>query len=304
MNIDFSPEKSLFNLQIVRWCAGISAALALIVTFTIIYSLRNLPFDFTSSGFNYFAELYKVPAALLAIGFTLVGLCAANHRSEQTKKQIERTANQIDLTNKQIELTKIQNNFSNYYKHIEEFEKYCKDHENYDKYAPEPRKIYRLIFSKSNSKSELYEINQDFVKDLDVLILSVTELAKSFEKEYQLERHVSGYKIYSLIQNFKKNTFIRIHHTGTGADMSSPQGSFILDQGSWRTFFSNYVLLITIIDTLLKFDLSYESSVVVKDAMQLNLDSIPAAGGIRQEFSLSKKSEAQNIIDTTSIHRS
>ncbi|HEU4818467.1 hypothetical protein, partial [Janthinobacterium sp.] len=126
MDIDFSPEKSLFSLPVVRWCAGISALISIAATITITYSLRHLPFDFTASGFNYFADLYKVPATILAIGFTLVGLCSANHRSEQTKKQIERTSSQIALTNNQITLTREQNIFANHYKHLEEFEKFLK----------------------------------------------------------------------------------------------------------------------------------------------------------------------------------
>lgn len=252
--------------------------------------MSDYPIDLSGNGFNKFAEFYKVPTAFLAIGLTLVGLCAANHRSEQTKRQIERTANQITLTNSQIELTKIQNNFSNYYKHIEEFEKYCKDHKDYDTYVPEPRKLHRLIFSKSNSASAIFIIDDEFTRKLDSFILLIFNLANGFEGDDLRLRYDNAYKINSVNNEFQESTFLKVLHGPTGGisgrQITSSQGNFILESGSWRVFFSKFQLLIKVIDTILRFDQKYEQSPIVNSALQIDLSSIPGSDNINKRFNL------------------
>ena len=130
MKIDFSADRSLFELPIVWWCGGIPLVLAF-VSFTMIsVGLSEVGFCFDSDGFNNFASYFKVPAAFAAIGFTLVGICAANHRSEQSRVQI------IVSTS--------QNRFTNHYKHAEEFEKYCKAyHEDLEGYIAAQKEKYK-----------------------------------------------------------------------------------------------------------------------------------------------------------------
>lgn len=130
MKIDFSPNKSLFELPIIWWCGGIPLALAFVSFATISVSLSEVGFSFNSDGFNNFASYFKVPAAFAAIGFTLIGICAANHRSEQSRAQI------IVSTS--------QNRFTNHYKHAEEFEKYCKAyHEELESHIEAQRARYK-----------------------------------------------------------------------------------------------------------------------------------------------------------------
>ena len=289
MNIDFSPEKSLFSLPVVQWCAGVSAVIAVVISFIIACNMKDYPIDLSGDGFNKLAEFYKVPISFLAIGLALVGLCGANHRSEQTKKQIERTANQIDLTNKQIDLTKSQNNFSNYYKHIEEFEKYCLDHENFDTHIPEPRKLYRIIYSKSSSNSEIFNIERKFIAELDGFIHSYMQLSQAFEGSDFALRDLRGYELYRLVEDFKEATSIRIKKSEEGELIVSPKGNFILDEGSWKKFFENIIKLVKIIDTTLKFDLAYESSATVISALQTDLSLVPKAGYMNRKFVLTIK---------------
>lgn len=206
MDIDFSPEKSLFSLPIVRWCAGVSAFIAVGISVIIAFNLTEYPIDFSGDGFNKFAEFYKVPAAFLAIGFTLVGLCAANHRSEQTKRQIERTAKQIDLTTtqiglttKQIEITKVQNNFSNYYKHIEEFGKFCDIQAQDEFLIKSKRQLYRSIYPNSINGDLTTSIK--FIENIKNHLLTIFDISQNFKSENVIERETVAKKI-SLLNKF------------------------------------------------------------------------------------------------------
>lgn len=290
MDIDFSPEKSLFSLPVVRWCAAVSAFIAVGISVIIACNLTEYPFDFTGDGFNKFAEFYKVSAAFLAIGFTLVGLCAANHRSEQTKKQIERTASQIDLTNNQITLTKVQNNFSNYYKHIEEFEKYCKDHSNKEIHKSTPRKLHRVIFPESNSSTGNFSISQNFINILDEFIDRVIVLSSAFDIDDFGARWDTAVTINDNIEDFKLQTFTYEELGNGGVQITASNGkTFILINSSWRHYFKTFVSLVKTIDTALKFDLNYESSNTVRMVLAMKIDSLPAENDYKSRFSLQFK---------------
>jgi len=203
MDIDFSPEKSLFSLPVVRWCAALSALIAIGISVIIAFNLTEYPIDFSGKGFNKFAEFYKVPAAILAIGFTLVGLCAANHRSEQTKRQIERTSEQISLTTKQIDLTKIQNNFSNYYKHIEEFEKFCENQANVEFSIKSKRKLYSSIYPKSLSGD--FTTSSKFTENIKGHVLTLFNISESLKSENIAERTDAAKKVMKFNDYFLEN---------------------------------------------------------------------------------------------------
>lgn len=107
----FDPETSFFELRIVRLTALSFILTFLMMCFLIVF-MSNLwgKWDLTYLGFNNLLEYFKVPLGFLALIIPVGAVYAANHRSEQTKKQIY--------------LTHQQNLFTNYYKHIEEFEKF------------------------------------------------------------------------------------------------------------------------------------------------------------------------------------
>lgn len=90
MTINFDPEKSLFELPPVRWTAGITLVAATLLTILIAYNSKP-PLKLDYEGFNNAIEIFRFPIGLFALGVSIIGICGANHRSEQTKRQIERT---------------------------------------------------------------------------------------------------------------------------------------------------------------------------------------------------------------------
>jgi len=63
VDINFRLKKFISSCLLVRWCAAVSAFIAVGISVIIACNLTEYPFDFTGDGFNKFAEFYKVPAA-------------------------------------------------------------------------------------------------------------------------------------------------------------------------------------------------------------------------------------------------
>jgi len=122
----FDPDTTFLDLPIVRITITLILFLA-VVSSVVIFTSDPRPLVLTSDGFNEGVSYLKVPLGLLTVSIPLLALLAANHRSAQTKQQMQLTRNQIERTDNQIKLTLDQNKFANYYKHIEVFEKFCKD---------------------------------------------------------------------------------------------------------------------------------------------------------------------------------
>ncbi|WP_102467437.1 hypothetical protein BCU99_01880 [Vibrio cyclitrophicus] len=158
----FDPDTSFFGLKIVRFTALSFIATFLIMCFVIIHNSKLLGYwDLTYVGFNNFLEYFKVPLGFLALSIPTGAVFAANHRSEQTKKQIV-------LTNKQ-------NLFTNYYKHLEEFEKYAKEQvsliaQQNENQAPindfNIRHLHKILFPNLINDGD-YFVDQEFMQSLD-----------------------------------------------------------------------------------------------------------------------------------------
>ncbi|SET40440.1 hypothetical protein [Thalassotalea agarivorans] len=121
----FDPDKAFFELAVVR-CTFVLVIISAVVVACLILINGDYSSCFTSSCFNVSVSNFKVPLGVLSLLIPIIAVFAANHRSEQTKRQIE--------------LSQVQNNFSNYYKHLEEFEKYI--HNAKPKYAA---KTYEMM---------------------------------------------------------------------------------------------------------------------------------------------------------------
>ncbi|MDN3632498.1 hypothetical protein [Vibrio lentus] len=158
----FDPDTSFFGLKIVRFTAFGFIVTFLIMCFVIIHNSKLLgDWDWTYVGFNNFLEYFKVPLGFLALSIPTGAVFAANHRSEQTKKQIV-------LTNKQ-------NLFTNYYKHLEEFEKYAKEQitniaAQHDRqstiYNLNIRHLHKVLFPNLIESGD-YFVDQQFILSLE-----------------------------------------------------------------------------------------------------------------------------------------
>ncbi|MBV7433913.1 hypothetical protein KRX19_02645 [Cardiobacteriaceae bacterium TAE3-ERU3] len=170
-NIFFNPEKSFFELPIVINTGLTIILISLISSFIITINSKKIYIDFSYNGFNSFIEIYRFSLGILALLIPLVALLAANHRSEQTKKQIE--------------VANSQNNFTNYFKHLEEFEKYIEKSDY--KHEVNITKLHIEIFpqSKLGDFSIDYNIIELISQEIENNILHIKELI--FEHNNQIE---------------------------------------------------------------------------------------------------------------------
>lgn len=128
----FDPKKGFFSLPIVISTATIIFIIAVVLSIYII-STSNLVYKEGYEGINNLFTIFKAPLAFIALLVPIGAIYAVQHRSEQTKIQINLAMNQ--------------NDFANYYKHIEEFEKYIKAY-NLGVFG-DTRKIHYLLFPKA-----------------------------------------------------------------------------------------------------------------------------------------------------------
>lgn len=128
----FDPNKSFLSLKIFWIVIAIHLIFALAMSY-IIHKNTNLKIDLSADGFNFFISAFKFPLGILAFTIPNVAFLASNHRSEQTREQ-------INLSNKQ-------NTFQNYYKHIEEYTKYNQALSN--KTFKHSRHLHKILFPKA-----------------------------------------------------------------------------------------------------------------------------------------------------------
>lgn len=107
----FDPDTSFFKLRVVQITFCIIVIISTIIAGAIIIH-GNYTRCFTATCFNTFVSTFSVSLGILSTLIPIIAVYSANHRSEQTKKQIF--------------LSREQNNFTNYYKHLEEFTSYFK----------------------------------------------------------------------------------------------------------------------------------------------------------------------------------
>ncbi|AKX51728.1 hypothetical protein AKN92_09715 [Thiopseudomonas alkaliphila] len=117
---------------------------------------RYRNFNFSSSGFAEFFEIYRFPLWVLVGTAALTALSVALHRSRETAKQIE-------ISNKQYQASLEKNCFENYIKHREDFCKIVNPSGNpYESVIMTllfPNAIYKIFFPKNNY------LNLDFTPD-------------------------------------------------------------------------------------------------------------------------------------------
>ncbi len=121
-----------------------------VVSAATIYLNSDVQVDLSYHGFNKMIEIYRFPLGVLALLIPVIAVLGVNHRSEQTKAQIE--------------ITSAQNNFSNHFKHLEEFVKYYDSHLDGMVTDLSPRELHFRLFP--GSRSGNYTINEGVVENI------------------------------------------------------------------------------------------------------------------------------------------
>ncbi|EOX3980714.1 hypothetical protein L4D16_19045 [Vibrio alginolyticus] len=174
---------SLIELKSVRWVIFILLSIGIILT-AIISISSDLDWDFSYKGFNLFVEAFSLPITIISAIIPIVGLIALNHRSQQTKVQLDKAETQLKIANAQYLLAQKQNIFTNYYKHIEEYEKYI---DKIGLHIANSRESHSTMFPKAkngdytpfNLENIGYFSNVKFILDR-VLIISI-------KKHYEID---------------------------------------------------------------------------------------------------------------------
>ncbi|USD99046.1 hypothetical protein JKJ11_08585 [Vibrio sp. SCSIO 43133] len=120
-------NKKITETKEFRWASIVFGAAFILPVLAITheyYIKMGVSFNFGIDGWVTFLRLYEFPAKVGAAYLAVIGLIGLNHRSGQTKQQIDISNRQIQLASRQIELGSEQNRFMNYFKHLEEFDKY------------------------------------------------------------------------------------------------------------------------------------------------------------------------------------
>lgn len=260
----FDPDVAFLNLTIVQCTFGIIIVAALVICFAIWTSIPMEP-AFTHGGFVYFVETFKIPLGLLATIIPFIALLAANHRSEQTKKQMELTRSQIARTDEQIRIADGQNRFSNYFKHLEEFTK------RYEKFAfdrytiIDARVTHRAIFPDAQngkfalSEAILESLNNEvigFIADIFLYRLSGQWNKASKQIIARSERLSTAYGI-----SIRDQSGIRI---------PDKDGNFLFPATTMQSFLLTQLNMLSVIEDLFAFDTEYVKNRNIAELRTLN----------------------------------
>lgn len=123
----FDPNKSFLELPIVINTAAFMFAVSVLIALIILVNLPNKTLLLTYEGFNNLLVILRTPLSITALLIPIIAIYAANHRSAQTKKQMELTNNQISISLNQVKIATDNNTFTNRFKHADEFDKYLSD---------------------------------------------------------------------------------------------------------------------------------------------------------------------------------
>jgi uncharacterized integral membrane protein len=303
----FNPESSLFSLPIVRNICFVSLSAAILVAI-IIASNSKLDFCWSSIGFNFALDAFKVPLGILALGLTLIGICGANHRSEQTRRQIERTATQITLTNKQISITEGQNLFSNYYKHVEEFEKFCEKHAGTVKVG-RPRSLYRVLFPRS--KAGEYSISVEAIEQISLMSVNFIDAAMEMNITSSSEAVDGLIKLGRFREEALKDYNLLYTEGMSGTTLSDSKGDVFIPHANSRALVEKIIEILKKIDEICHFDVDYKTPGLLAILLNIDTTKIPTRKitesfegfDIRnilkesQQKMTIKNPEAENLID-------
>lgn len=169
------PDVRFFGLRLVKFVSVIFGSVFFFTLAVTLLDTSALDWKLNVEGLKFFfLDAMKVPGSILAFYLAVLGLIGANHRSEQTKKQISATGEQ--------------NRFSNYFKHLEEFKKHVDGLEHRDQIdMTNIRMVHDTLFSKAYEfgdykiDSEELGIAYDFLRGADEYMKGI-EVEEDFIK--------------------------------------------------------------------------------------------------------------------------
>lgn len=254
----FDPLKSFLALPILWVVIAVFVGFAGLA-FVVINHYSSLEFGFDYVGFNQFLSFFKVPLGILALIIPVVALLAANHRSEQTKAQIESTRQQ--------------NTFSNFYKHIEEFEKYVEAH--IDKSTTtfnSMRGSHRVIFP--NAISGDYSVGNNLLNTINGFMNDLVNLVGYFHGGHPKKEIDTIYQIQKTLEEIDQ--LIGINSTVSGVEIDSEGSKITIPKKSAAMFFSQLRNRVAIVNTILSFDHEYNPSKPTLKLTTLDLGKVPS----------------------------
>ncbi|MFZ6730608.1 hypothetical protein ACO0LG_01615 [Undibacterium sp. Ji42W] len=279
----FDPKKSLLELRIVQLAFVIPLIFSVAIAIAIICN-TNLYFKFSADGFNEMFNLFKIPFGFLGLIIPLVALCASNHRSEQTKAQINQSAEQ--------------NHFSNRFKHLEEFEKHCtknyyeekEKNENSIKTSPPAlasfsrnmaphihpkfvRKIYAKIYGEKPDVD--FVMRESLQNEINEYIQNILVQTESFKGKNQYEWQDSISNLYWLRKDFSEKYNVtlppelqKIFITHNGFHTPFP-----VDELS--SYLDNIFDVIEPLVVAMEFDTHYKQSSLILQALEFQKGVVP-----------------------------
>lgn len=268
----FDPDKAFLSLPIVRLTLGAILSVMALVAVIIVIN-ENFIVQLDSVGFNNAAGYFKVPIALFTLSIPALALLAANHRSEQTKKQMRLTLEQIDRTDRQIHLVDGQNAFANYYKHLEEFDKRFKEFKFGGCSISSTRKLHAKIFPEA--PDGLLRTSQAAVRDLDTYADYFIRTCEGF---IGADWKLAAQRISQTQAQMTRSFFVS-QESGSGIQI--PEGSgrggpqFYFPDKSYGGFMIFHISAFAVIDEAFHFDVSYKTSDLVKTVLHIPLIAIP-----------------------------
>ncbi|EHK1074245.1 TPA: hypothetical protein NKV10_002231 [Vibrio parahaemolyticus] len=250
------PEERFFNLKLTKAVIRYFG-IAFIITFLISLSEAiTLELSLDSAGVNYLVfELFKAPVAVAGFALPLLGLIGLNHRSEQTKKQIEEAS--------------VQNDFANFYKHREEFLKGAKSSDLCKGLSESDfLDLYSKLFI--NSRKRDFSIAQCCLNELDDYVVKFATSIPGLFDEKQHE-NIRG-DLKDQIDDIKKNFFIR---ASFNPNINEKHNPFDNGHGSLDNYLYQFKQPVMHIDFLFKNDPEYKTSELVQRFISLQIPSVP-----------------------------
>lgn len=255
----FDPKKSLFQLAIFWWPVVIIIAISFLLIW-IISSNNDLKFCLEYECFNNLLSIYRVPLGFMALGVTVAVLIASNHRSVQTKAQIEESQSQ--------------NIFSNYYRHVEEFEGYVSTNIADDQLIINNiREVHFLLYP--DSKKGFFSFSQIFIKETEEFFTRAKKNIQKFDN-----RQLKDNEWKKIVMDISEdcNAFHArlnlVFPKQRGATLKMEEGNYAIIAPSILSLINHHSTLALIINKLLAFDQNIDKIPILNSFYSINYQGI------------------------------